>query len=47
MGARQLVQERVAAGDPHAADLGPPPMIQPLSSTSRMMKIGVSSDTLS
>lgn len=43
--ARQLVQERVAAVTPLLPTwAAPPKMIQPLSSTSRVMKIGVSSD---
>jgi CzcA family heavy metal efflux pump len=47
MEARQLVQERVATVTPTLPSWATPPhMIQPLSSTSRVMKIGVSSDTL-
>ena len=47
MEARQVVQERVAAVTPALpAWAAPPHMIQPLSSTSRVMKIGISSDTL-
>ena len=47
MDARQLVQERVATVTPTLpAWAAPPHMIQPLSSTSRVMKIGISSDTL-
>lgn len=47
MEARQLVQERVASVTPSLPSWATPPhMIQPLSSTSRVMKIGVSSDTL-
>ena len=47
MDARQLVQERVATVTPVLpAWAAPPHMIQPLSSTSRVMKIGISSDTL-
>src|SRR3970040_2199226 len=43
--ARQLVQERVAAVFPTLPTWAAPPvMIQPLSSTSRAMKIGISSD---
>ena len=43
--ARQLVQERVAAVTPQLPTWAAPPvMIQPLSSTSRAMKIGISSD---
>ena len=43
--ARQLVQERVAAVTPSLPTWAAPPvMIQPLSSTSRAMKIGISSD---
>lgn len=48
LNARQLVQERVATVTPTLpAWARPPAMIQPLSATSRVMKIGVSSDTLS
>ena len=47
MEARQLVQERVATVTPTLPSWATPPhMIQPLSSTSRAMKIGISSDTL-
>ncbi|MCW2838013.1 MAG: acriflavin resistance protein [Marmoricola sp.] len=47
MDARQLVQERVATVTPTLPSWATPPhMIQPLSSTSRVMKIGVSSDEL-
>jgi CzcA family heavy metal efflux pump len=43
--ARQLVQERVAAVTPQLPTWAAPPvMIQPLSSTSRVMKVGISSD---
>ena len=43
--ARQLVQERVAAVTPSLPTWAAPPvMIQPLSSTSRALKIGISSD---
>ena len=46
--ARQLVQERVATVTPTLPTWASPPvMIQPLSSTSRVMKIGLSSDTSS
>jgi CzcA family heavy metal efflux pump len=46
--ARQLVQERVATVTPTLpAWATPPVMIQPLSATSRVMKIGLSSDDLS
>ncbi|MBL9095881.1 MAG: efflux RND transporter permease subunit [Alphaproteobacteria bacterium] len=46
--ARQLIQERVAAIAPRLPSVARPPVIlQPLSSTSRAMKIGVSSKTLS
>lgn len=46
--ARQLVQERLAAEAPRLPTVSRPPVIlQPLSSLSRMMKIGVWSDTLS
>jgi len=45
--ARQLVQERLAIGTASlpAAALTPPVMLQPLSATSRTMKIGLSSST--
>ena len=47
MRARQVVQERVATVTPTLPAWSAPPfMIQPLSSTSRVMKIGVTSDTL-
>jgi CzcA family heavy metal efflux pump len=43
--ARQLVQERVATVTPTLPSWSAPPfMIQPLSATSRVMKIGISSD---
>jgi len=43
--ARQLVQERIAAVYPTLPTWAAPPfMIQPLSSTSRVMKIGISSE---
>lgn len=46
--ARQLVQERVALAAPRLPLVADPPVIlQPLSSTSRAMKIGVWSETLS
>jgi CzcA family heavy metal efflux pump len=46
--ARQLVQERLATVVPTLPTWAAPPvMIQPLSATSRVMKIGLSSDTLS
>jgi CzcA family heavy metal efflux pump len=46
--ARQLVQERVAMAQPMLPpDVGPPFMLQPLSATSRCMKIGISSEKLS
>ena len=46
--ARQLVQERVATVTPTLPSWSSPPfMIQPLSSTSRVMKIGLTSDKLS
>jgi CzcA family heavy metal efflux pump len=46
--ARQLVQERVTSVTPTLPTWASPPvMIQPLSSTSRVMKIGLSSDSLS
>ena len=45
---RQMVQERVAAETPKLPIVARPPVIlQPLSSTSRVMKIGISSKTLS
>src|SRR5512132_331465 len=45
---RQLVQERVEAVTPTLPTWASPPvMIQPLSSTSRVMKIGLTSDRLS
>lgn len=45
--ARQLVQERLAVVAPSLPSWAAPPvMIQPLSSTSRVMKIGLTSDTL-
>jgi CzcA family heavy metal efflux pump len=48
LGARQLVQERLAAITPSLPTWAVPPfMMQPLSSTSRTMKIGISSDELS
>ena len=48
MHARQVVQERVATVTPTLPRWASPPfMIQPLSATSRAMKIGLSSDTLS
>jgi CzcA family heavy metal efflux pump len=46
--ARQLVQERIEAVTPTLPSWSSPPfMIQPLSSTSRVMKIGLSSNRLS
>ena len=46
--ARQLVQERVATVTPTLPTWAAPPvMIQPLSSTSRVMKIGITSNTVS
>ena len=46
--ARQLVQERLAAEAGRLPAVAHPPvMLSPLSSTSRLMKIGVTSDTLS
>jgi CzcA family heavy metal efflux pump len=45
--ARQLVQERVTAITPTLPTWAAPPvMLQPLSSTSRVMKIGITSDTV-
>jgi CzcA family heavy metal efflux pump len=46
--ARQLVQERITAVTPTLPTWAAPPvMLQPLSSTSRVMKIGITSNTLS
>src|SRR5580658_8222801 len=46
--ARQLVQERLAAESSRLPAVSRPPvMLSPLSSTSRLMKIGVSSEKLS
>ena len=46
--ARQLVQERLASETPRLPSVARPPVIlQPLSSLSRMMKIGMWSDKLS
>lgn len=47
--ARQLVQERLvtATANTIPSDVGPPVMLQPLSSTSRIMKIGLTSEELS
>src|SRR3954447_7752804 len=46
--ARQLVQERIAQVPPTLPTWASPPfMMPPLSATSRIMKIGVSSDTVS
>jgi CzcA family heavy metal efflux pump len=46
--ARQVVSERVTAITPSLPTWASPPvMMQPLSSTSRVMKIGVTSDTIS
>jgi CzcA family heavy metal efflux pump len=46
--ARQMVQERVALAIPSLPSWASPPvMLPPLSATSRCMKIGISSDTLS
>ena len=48
MQARQLVQERLAlAGTRLPVGIGPPVMLQPLSATSRIMKIGISSKDMS
>lgn len=48
MHARQLVQERVDLVTPSLPTWAAPPfMLQPLSATSRVMKIGISSDQLS
>ena len=47
MKARQLVQERLAQVAPRLPSVAKPPVIlSPLSSTSRVIKIGVSSKTL-
>jgi CzcA family heavy metal efflux pump len=46
--ARQLVQERISLATPSLPTWAAPPIIlPPLSATSRMLKIGISSDTLS
>src|SRR5262245_46696618 len=46
--ARQLVQERLQqAGAQLPGGMGPPVMLQPLSATSRVMKIGISSKEMS
>jgi CzcA family heavy metal efflux pump len=46
--ARQLVQERITAVTPSLPTWAAPPlMLQPLSATSRVMKIGMTSDTMS
>ena len=46
--ARQLVQERLQlAGSRLMVGIGPPVMLQPLSATSRVMKIGISSKEMS
>jgi CzcA family heavy metal efflux pump len=48
MRARQLVQERLALASTRLpVGIGPPVMLQPLSSTSRTMKIGISSKDMS
>ncbi|HZA24817.1 MAG TPA: efflux RND transporter permease subunit, partial [Dehalococcoidia bacterium] len=49
MQARQLVQERLATATTNTIppDVGPPIMLQPLSSTSRFMKIGLTSEEMS
>src|SRR4029079_2827370 len=48
MRARQLVQERLALASTRLpVGIGPPGMLQPLSSTSRTMKIGISSKDMS
>src|SRR3954464_3716408 len=48
MAARQVVQERPSGEAPRApAGARPPVILSPLSSTSRLLKIGLSSDTLS
>src|SRR5215208_5980589 len=46
-GARQLVQERLTEASPNLPTWASPPwMMPPLSSTSRVMKIGITSDEL-
>ena len=47
--ARQLVQERLTTvvANTIPSDVGPPVMLQPLSATSRVMKIGLTSDEMS
>jgi CzcA family heavy metal efflux pump len=48
MSARQLVQERLAQAQPLLPNVAPPPVIlQPLSATSRVMKVGMLSTSLS
>jgi CzcA family heavy metal efflux pump len=48
LNARQLVQERLAIVAPSLPSWAAPPvMLQPLSATSRVMKIGLSSDSMS
>ena len=48
MRARQLVSEKIATATPTLPTWAAPPlMLQPLSATSRCMKIGISSDSLS
>jgi CzcA family heavy metal efflux pump len=48
MNARQLIQERMAITAPNLPSWAAAPvMLQPLSSTSRVMKIGISSDSMS
>ena len=48
MRARQMVSEKMAAATPTLPTWAAPPlMLQPLSATSRCMKIGISSDSLS
>lgn len=48
LGARQMVQERLSQAQPLLPNVAPPPVIlQPLSATSRVMKIGILSDEMS
>jgi CzcA family heavy metal efflux pump len=47
MEARQLVQERIAVAATLPTVFGAPVMLQPLSATSRVMVVGLTSDTLS
>ena len=47
MAARQMVQERLLAAHTLPSVSKPPAMLQPLSSTNRVLKVGLTSDTLS